>query len=65
VFGVSGERVKRWLGRGLLGKAHCGVGHEVRFTEENIARFIRLYPGEYDLSRVDQAWYKALVFGRV
>ncbi len=67
VFGVSDERVKRWIGRGLLGKAHGGAGRgcETRITEENVIRFIKLYPSEYDLGRVEQAWYKALVFGRV
>ena len=65
VFGVSPCRVKRWLGRGLLGKAHGQAGREIRVTEENVLRFTRLHPGEYDLGRVDQVWFKALFFGRV
>lgn len=65
VFGVHHGRVESWARRGLLGKAHGHGGHggNIRFTESRVVRFIRQYPREYDLSRVDQTWFKAMMFG--
>lgn len=68
VFGLSHTRIESWARRGLLGKAH-GKGHGldgaigIRFKEEAVMRFIRKHPSEYDLSRVDQIWFKAMLFG--
>jgi hypothetical protein len=66
VFGVHHLRVEIWARRGLLGKAHGHGGHgsAIRFTESNVVRFIREHASEYDLARVDQTWYKAMVFER-
>ena len=65
VFGLHRGRIKSWINRGLLGQPHGHGGHggEVWFTEENVLRFIRNYPREYDLGRVDQLWFKGMVFG--
>lgn len=67
VFGVSHGRVESWARRGLLGKQHGHGGHggNIRFTEANVVRFIRQFPREYELSRVDQTWYVSMVFGRL
>lgn len=65
VFGLSHSRVESWIRRGLLGKAegHGGHGGDIRFKEKNVIKFIRQYPAEYELSRVDQLWFKSMVFG--
>ena len=60
-MGVSPLRVRGWAERGLLGKVRKWQGLRVR--EQFVARFIRQYPHEYDLRRVDQVWFKAMVFG--
>jgi hypothetical protein len=67
VFGLNHTRIEGWMRRGLLGKAHGHGGHggNIRFSEANVVRFIRQHPGEYDLSRVDQTWFKAMVFARL
>jgi hypothetical protein len=62
VFGVTAERVKGWMDRGLLGKVQELGG--LRVTEAMVRRFVRTYPHEYDLRRLDQIWFKAVVFGR-
>jgi DNA-directed RNA polymerase specialized sigma24 family protein len=61
VFGASYYTVRRWMERGLLGKIHDVQGRRV--TTENVLRFARKHPHEYDLRRVDQTWYKAMLFG--
>lgn len=65
VFGVHHTRVESWARRGLLGKQHGRTGHggNIRFTEANVIRFIRSHACEYDLGRVDQTWFKSMVFG--
>lgn len=61
VFGAPPYKVRRWMERGLLGKVHQNGGSRV--AEPNVVQFIRRYPDEYDLRRVDQGWYKAMLFG--
>ena len=60
-FGVHRDSARRWVARGLLGRTRAWQG--VRVEEKAVARFIRRYPHEYDLRRVDQTWFKAMVFG--
>ncbi|MDE2097835.1 MAG: hypothetical protein KGL39_11350 [Patescibacteria group bacterium] len=60
LFGETHHRVKRWMDRGLLGKVHEVSG--LRVTEENVLRFIRDHHAEYNLRRVDQYLFKAMVF---
>ena len=61
------SRIESWARRGLLGKPHGHGGHggNIRFAEANVVRFIRRYPSEYNLGRVDETWFKAMVFGRL
>lgn len=61
VFGESAHKVRRWMERGMFGKVHKNNGK--RINEENVVRFLRRYPHEYDLRRVDQEWFKGMVFG--
>jgi hypothetical protein len=60
LFGVSRSRVYGWFRRGLL--VHDGSTRAFRVQEENVARFIRAYPREYDIGRVNQKWCKAMIF---
>jgi transposase-like protein len=62
-FGVTPQRVQRWFDRGLFGKVHAlGGVNGKRVTEANVEAFIRRHHGEYDMRRVDQVWFKAMVF---
>ena len=65
VFGVTHQTVESWMRRGLLGCPHGKGGHgsPVRFSENNVVNFIRCHCREYDLARVDQIWFRAMVFG--
>jgi hypothetical protein len=65
-FGLHHSRIESWARRGLLGKPHGHGGHggNIRFAETNVVRFIRRYPSEYNLGRVDATWFKSMVFGR-
>src|ERR1039458_9548776 len=56
-FGVKTEKVNQWVRKGLLKPV------EGQFREDAIAEFIRECPLEYNLARVDQAWFKLMVFG--
>ena len=62
VFGARYHRVKCWMDRGLLGKPQW-VCREWRIDERALIRFLRHHPHEYDLRRVDQIWFKAMLFG--
>lgn len=62
VFGVGYYRVSRWVARGLMGKAHHRY-REVWVTDANVVAFLKNYPAEYDLRRVDQIWFKSVIFG--
>jgi hypothetical protein len=64
VFGVHHTRVKRWADRGLLGRPHRH-GLAVIFKDAAIIQFIRQYPREYNLGRVDQDWFKSMIFGHL
>jgi len=61
VFGESYCKVRRWIERGLLGPVRVANGHRV--SDRCLSRFLRRHHGEYDLRRVDQDWYKAMLFG--
>jgi hypothetical protein len=61
VFGEHYSKVRRWYDRGLLGRGRRN-GAEVRIAERDLARFIREHSSEYDLRRVDQEWFKSMVF---
>ena len=61
VFGESQHKIRRWIERGLFRKSHRH-GLEVRINERDVVRFIRMHAAEYDLRRVDQHWYKGMLF---
>jgi hypothetical protein len=66
VFGTHNRRVEGWARRGLLGNAqHGGQGGGILFSAANVIRFIRKYPSEYDLGRVDKIWFTSMVFGEL
>ncbi len=62
VFGEREGKVRRWLERGLMGPLHWYGSRQARVPEKNVARFIEQRAQEYDLRRVDQAWFKAMAF---
>jgi hypothetical protein len=62
VFGAHHSTVRGWMRRGFLGKVHEGA--QLRVVETNVVRFLRRLPHEYDLRRVDQLWFKGVLFGR-
>lgn len=55
-FGVHPETIAKWEARGLL-KRWNG-----RFTDVSVRAFVERHPELYDLRRVDQDWFKALLF---
>jgi hypothetical protein len=61
VFGVHRTRARGWVTRGLLGPPEAWQG--LRVSDVAVARFIRRHPHEYDLRRVDELWFKSMVFG--
>lgn len=63
VFGAPLSKVNAWMQRGLLGKVHQVGG--LRVTEKSVMRFVRTWPAEYDLRRVDQVWFKSMLFAGV
>jgi hypothetical protein len=62
VFGVRRARVGGWVSRGLLGRPVRWQG--TRVAESAVLRFVHRYPHEYDLRRVDELWFKSIVFGK-
>jgi transposase-like protein len=61
VFGVSRHQVQSWLRRGLFGRIEQVQGNRV--TEASVVRFLRKYPLDYSLRRIDEEWFKGLMFG--
>jgi hypothetical protein len=62
VLGACDGTVRGWMRRGLLGAIQERAG--LRATEDAVVRFLRRYPAEYDLRRVDQVWFKSMIFRR-
>lgn len=58
VFGVSYKTVSYWIIRRWLVPAQ---GTD-RVSEAQVRRFITAHPEEYRLKRVDEAWFKGLLF---
>jgi hypothetical protein len=56
LLGVGGRSLKKWITLGWLKLQND------RITEASMARFLREHPEEYRLSRVDETWFKGLVF---
>ncbi len=62
LFGASAAQVRHWIEKGLLGKSRS-FSPEARVSKTDLLRFISVCYREYDLARVHQEWFKALVFG--
>lgn len=56
LFGVGRKRVCQWIRNGWL---HVSNG---RVTESSLEKFLRRHPEEYQLSYVDEAWFKGMLF---
>jgi hypothetical protein len=56
LLGVSIRTIEKWLSLGWLRMA------QERIPEASVIRFLRLHSEEYHLGRVDQAWFKGLLF---
>ena len=56
LLGVGRKRVCQWIRNGWLQL------RDGRVTEKSLERFVRLHPEEYQLSRVDEAWLKGMLF---
>jgi hypothetical protein len=56
LLGVGIRAIEKWLSLGWLRMAH------ERIPEASVIRFLRLHSEEYHLGRVDQAWFKGLLF---
>jgi DNA-binding CsgD family transcriptional regulator len=56
LLGVSNRSIKDWLAWGWLRMV------QNRIPEASVSRFLRLHSEQYHLGRVDQAWFKGLVF---
>ena len=56
LLGVGQRNIRKWIAMGWLRV------QEGRVTEPSIIKFLREHPEEYRLSRVDEAWFKGLIF---
>jgi hypothetical protein len=56
LLGVGQRTIRKWIALGWL-RVQDG-----RVTEPSMIKFLREHPEEYRLSRVDEAWYKGLLF---
>ncbi len=56
LLGVSVRSIRAWLAAGWLRTVRG------RVPEACVVKFLRLHPGQYHLGRVDQAWFKGLLF---
>lgn len=56
LLGASRTSIRRWCRMGWLPVVNG------RIPERAVARFLRSHPHEYQLRRVDEAWFKGLLF---
>ncbi len=56
LLGVSARSIRDWLAWGWLRMV------QERIPEASVIKFLRLHSEQYHLGRVDQAWFKGLVF---
>jgi hypothetical protein len=56
VLGVGSKRVCQWIRNGWL---HLLEG---RITERSLQTFLHVHPEAYQLNRVDEAWFKGMLF---
>ena len=58
LFCVSQKLLVEWIRRGWLRPTK----DTNRISEEQVRRFIQKHPEQYSLKRVDEAWFKGIVF---
>src|SRR5579864_856136 len=58
LFGNREHTVQRWIQSGWL-RPHSETN---RVSESQLRKFLEKHPVEYDLKRVDQAWFKGMIF---
>lgn len=56
VLGVGRRTVQQWIARGWI------LQRNGRIPERTIAKFLRAHPEQYNLRRVDEAWFKGVLF---
>src|SRR5216684_3651398 len=56
LLGVSAKSIRNWVDCGWLRVVNG------RIPEPSVARFLRQHPDQYQLSRVEEAWFKGIVF---
>jgi hypothetical protein len=56
LLGTSARSIGHWLAQGWLRLVNG------RIPEASVLRFLRLHPEQYHLGRVNQAWFKGLLF---
>jgi hypothetical protein len=59
LMGVSAYTVNGWVNRGWLCYSEM-IGS--RIPERRVKKFLQHHSEEYDLRRVDQAWFKGMIF---
>jgi hypothetical protein len=57
VFGISFKLAQKWVALGWL-----RMGRNGRIPEVSVLRLLKTQPQSYDLRRVDQTWFKGMVF---
>jgi hypothetical protein len=70
-FGIDGHKIVHWIQSGLLrasrrGTARTDAQHGDTFAiqHRDVREFAIAHPGEYELAKVDKAWFLELVTGR-
>jgi len=53
---VSAKSIRNWVNRGWLRVVNG------RFPESAVAKFLHQHPDQYQLGRVEEAWFKGLIF---
>lgn len=56
LLGVSSRQVRRWIAQRWIKPVND------RIPESEVGRFLRRHPEQYQLNRVDEAWFKGLMF---
>jgi hypothetical protein len=56
LIGVGSAEIRKWIQNGWI------KIDQDRITENSVRLFLRQHPEKYKLSRVDEAWYKGLLF---
>ena len=56
LLGVSSKRVRQWI------ELHWLTIKDGRVPENEVVAFLKRHPNEYQLNRVEEAWFKGLVF---